>query len=86
MDSCCLTLARCVFNHSRFGSVRFANGDGLSIQSRGQCRYPHTADIGNNLLPHPGLLLSEDGDITPLKVLFRKGWASQDLPLIRPFC
>lgn len=30
-------LARSVFNHSRFGSVRFADGDGLIIQSRSQC-------------------------------------------------
>lgn len=60
--------ARCVLNHSRF-----AHGDGLTIQSRSQEPYPHTANLGNNLLPHPGMLLSEDGDLTPLKQLFRKG-------------
>lgn len=27
----------------------------------------------NSLLPHPGMLLSEGGDITPLQVLLRKG-------------
>lgn len=29
-------LATCAFNNSLFGSVRFANGDGLTIQSRSQ--------------------------------------------------